>query len=129
MIGIPLMLFGFIHNALIYYLSPVIARRISKEYEYQGPIAMTAGMVLGLILFPLCGWGMYEITENVLISLGYTISIPLSGLITYGFYKQFDLLQSQWKFMILFYRKKKQIAEIIMDKHEVMTQLAKYSLK
>ncbi len=123
LVGIPMMLYGFVHNALIYYLSPIIARKISKEYEYQGPITMSAGMVLGLVLYPLFGWGMFELTGNFWIAMLYMVSIPLSGLITYGFYEQFDLLKSQWKLMVLFNKKRSQVAQLISDKQQVMSRL------
>jgi hypothetical protein len=122
-LGIPLMLYGFVHNALIYYLSPIIARKISKDYEYQGPISMSAGMVMGLIMYPLMGWLMFQFTGSVLVSVCYTLSIPLSGLITYGFYQQFDFLKSQWRLVFLFNRKRKHIAQLIMEKQQVMRLL------
>lgn len=127
-LGIPLLLFGFVHNAIPYYLSPVLARKISKDYEYQGPISMTAGMIICLITYPLFFVFMITFSGNILISLIYLVSLPIVGIITYGFFKQLNWLKIQWKVLFLFSRKRDQISELIIERKIFLEDLVSLKL-
>lgn len=126
-LGIPIFLYGFIHNALPYYLSPRIARGISKEYEYQGPITMTAGMVICLVIYPLFFWLMFQMTNSWFYALIYLISLPIFGIITYGFYRQLSGVTVQWKLLFLFHKRREEVATLIMDQKELLKQIAEVS--
>lgn len=122
-IGIPIFLFGFVHNCIPYYISPMIAKKVSKDIEYQGPIAMISGMVICLVSYPIFGWFMFQFSESWWLTILYVISLPIAGVITYGFYRQFDFLRAQWKLMLLFNRKKEVIAELIVERQQINKEL------
>lgn len=126
--GIPLLLFGFLHNAVPYYLSPVLARWVSKEYEYQGPITMTAGMVICLILYPIYFGIMFAYSESLLFSMCYLLSIPIVGIIAYGFFEQLNGLKLHWKFLFLFNKKSEQVAEFILERKELLLEINRLRL-
>lgn len=126
-VGIPMFIYGFIHNAIPYYLSPRLAKLISKEYEYQGPITMTAGMVICLILYPLLFVLMYQYCESWLCSLIYLISLPLVGVVTYGFYEQLIALKLQWKLLLLFSRNRSEVSQLVLAQKELLQLLNSYS--
>lgn len=122
-IGMPIFIFGFIHNLLPYYLSPRLAKLISKEYEYQGPLTMTAGMVICLITYPIYGYIAFLLFGNWIVTLLYIISLPMIGLMTYGFYLQIHSMFAQWKLLTKFNKEKELIAELILQKKEIKNQL------
>lgn len=127
-VGIPLILFGFIHNAIPYYFSPRLARLISKEYEYQGPITMTAGMVLCLVLYPMCFLLMLSYSGNLFLSLLYLLVIPFSGIITYGFFEQLNWTKHRWEFLLLFNKRSEQVAEFILAKKSLLKEIDNLSI-
>lgn len=122
-VGAPIIIVGLAHNALPYFLSPRLAKMISKEYEYQGPITMTAGMVICLILYPLFFYLMYTFSGHLFYSLFYLISLPILGIAAYGFFKLFNGLKIQWRMLFLFYQSKEQIAELILSKKRILQEL------
>lgn len=126
-LGIPVFLYGFVHNALPYYLSPRIARWISKEYEYQGPITMTAGMIICLIIYPLFFWGMFQLTNSWFYASVYLISLPILGIITYGFYRQLSGVTVQWKLLFLFHKRREEVATLVMSQKELLQQIKEAS--
>ncbi|CAG5076573.1 lysophospholipid acyltransferase family protein [Parvicella tangerina] len=128
-IGVPMLLFGFVHNALPYFLAPRLAKLITKEYEYQGPIIMTAGMVVCLITYPVFFCTMLSVSGSVLLSIVYLVSIPIIGITTYGFFKQLSSLKLQWKLLFLFNKRSDQIAEIIIEKKELLKELGRFANK
>ena len=122
-VGVPMLIFGFIHNAIPYYLSPRLAKLISKEYEFQGPITMTAGMVLCLILYPIFFVLMLSYSDSWLIALIYMVSLPIGGILTYGFVQQLNWLKLEWKFLILFHKRSDKVAELILEKRAFLKDL------
>lgn len=123
LIGVPLMLFGLFHNWLPYFFSPIIGRKITRVYEYQGPIAMTTGMILCLLTYPIFGWIFFMLTGSWILTILYVTSLPLIGLVAYGFSLQYQFIMAQWKMVRLFQRERELVSELIIMRKEILGAL------
>jgi 1-acyl-sn-glycerol-3-phosphate acyltransferase len=86
LLGLPLFLYGVLHNYLPYLLPSKIAKGVSHEIEYRAPIMMVSGMftfplfyVLEIVIF---GW--FITPEWPWLAL-YGTSLPLSGVFAWWY--------------------------------------------
>ena len=75
------MLYGFIHNALPYYLPRFFVRSHRYEPETIGSVKIVTDIVI-FLLYYLVLWGTAFLLTNIHIAFIYTITLPLSGLVT-----------------------------------------------
>jgi len=126
LIGLPLFIFGLIHNVVPYKLTDYLIPKLTKEVEYYAPIAV----LLGLILYPVtyCAWmfGMKYIFDlGFWGQFAYFWSMPLAGLFAYSFHKYLKHVAFKWRFVFLavnnnqtileLQRKKEQLREIVFN--------------
>ena len=126
LIGLPLFLFGLVHNIIPYKLTDYLIPKVTKEVEYYAPIAV----LLGLFLYPLtyCGFmfGMkYAFGLSFWAQFAYFWSMPVTGLLAYSFSKYMKHIAFKWRFVFLainnaqtiqeLQRKKEQLREIIFS--------------
>ena len=112
-IGLPLFVYGLIHNIIQFKLTDFLVPKITKDIEYFAPIAV----LLGLIFYPLfytifffiC---MYYFNFNILMKIIYCISMPLSGIIAYSFYRYQDHISYKWKYIIMMINENKAMLEL-----------------
>lgn len=106
-IGLPLLLFGMMHNFVQYKLTDFLIPKLTKDIEYYAPLAV----LLGLVLYPLFYYGCIELV-NIFIPLTfwkwliYFISMPLSGLFAFFFFRYLKHIGYKWKYIFLMIRQK-----------------------
>jgi hypothetical protein len=120
LIGLPIFIFGIIHNILQYKLTDLLVPRLTKEIEYYAPLSV----LVGLILYPLT-YGLFMVLSANLFQLEvwekiiYFSAMPLSGLLAYSIYAYFKHITIKWRFMtFLLYRR-----ELVMELKEKKEQL------
>lgn len=120
LIGLPLFVFGVIHNGLQYKLTDFIIPKITKDIEYYAPMAV----LLGLILYPLTYYGFIELV-NLYFPLTfwkwvtYLTLMPLSGLFAYFFNRYLQHIGYKWRYIFLMIRKKEAVLSL-KDKRETL---------
>ena len=92
----PLALYGFVHNAVPYYVPRLLARRYRQEPEMIATVKMTTGAGLFVL------WYLILTVAAVVIlgtagALFYALSLPLSGLLTLAYDEQILQKLSLWK--------------------------------
>jgi len=99
-IGLPLFLFGYIHNILPFRLTDVLVPKIVSDVEYYAPLAV----LIGLIVYPL-NYLMFGYIVNVYIPLEwywelvYLISMMLGGLFAYYYYHYYHHISLKLNFI------------------------------
>ena len=112
-IGFPVFIYGLIHNLIQYKFTDFLVPKITKDIEYFAPIAV----LLGLIFYPLFYTffffvGLYFFDLNLLMKIVYYISMPLSGIIAYSFYKYQNHISYKWKYIIMMINENKAMLEL-----------------
>ena len=85
-IGLPLFLFGAIHNFIPFKLTDVLISKLVKDMEYYAPMAI----LFGLVLYPLTFFGFvvlvdYFIPMPFYMKVIYFLLMPLLGMFAFYF--------------------------------------------
>lgn len=122
-IGLPIYLFGLIHNFLPYKITDLIIPKLTKDIEYHAPL----GILIGIILYPLTYYGFAKIGTEVFLFQGwylvlYVALIPACGLFAIMFHKNMTHVLHKWKFYLMLKNKKVEI-EKLKAKYQVLSEL------
>jgi glycerol-3-phosphate O-acyltransferase / dihydroxyacetone phosphate acyltransferase len=120
---LPLFLFGFVFNYLPFIVAPVIAKKISKQLEFQGPISMIAGMFLYLINYSVLACIFYTYINSSGLVLLFIVSVFLSGLVAYWYAQTFLVVHNKWRLMQLFFKKNNLIAKLIVEREAIIEEI------
>lgn len=120
-IGLPIFLFGVLHNIFPFQFTSLIMPKLVKEAEYYAPIAI----LLGIVLYPLtytaflliAGFG-FDFTWWMLII--YLTMMPISGMMAFYFVRFMRQVSFKWKYLFLLRSKKNLLARLIADKSELV---------
>ena len=112
-VGLPVTIYGFVHNALPYYLTDFITPRITKDKEYFAPL----GILLGLVLYPLTYLAWLLIARNYFDFswwqlIVYFITLPISGLIAHALVKYMSHVKQKMKYIFLVFNDKEAVMEL-----------------
>ena len=128
-IGFPLFVYGTINNFLPFRIPGWAAPRISKSIEFRGPISFAMGTFTFLIFYSLQVWLVDKYTTGCPIVLAYAISLPLSGLFAFYYYKRFANIRGNWRILSLFYKKTNLITALITTRQQIIEELSKARIK
>jgi hypothetical protein len=123
-LGFPLFVYGTINNFLPFRIPGWAAPRISKSIEFRGPISFAMGTFTFLIFYSLQVWLVDKYTNGWPILLAYALSLPLSGLFAFYYYKRFLTIRGNWRILSLFYKKTNLITAIITTRQQIIEELA-----
>jgi len=119
-LGLPLFLFGLIHNFITYKLIDLSVPRISRFVEYHAAL----NILLSLILYPLTYVGWFELLNSYSHPplwgwLLYLISLPLSGLFAHRFAHYFKRTGQKRRYLFLIYNQKEALLELQRNKKQL----------
>lgn len=113
LIGLPIFLFGLIHNIFQYKLTDWIVPKLTKDIEYYAPLAV----LFGLVIYPLTYTGFLLLGKSLFDltfweQFAYFWSLPLTGLYAFSFYKYLNHIRFKWKFVFLTINNKQTLLEL-----------------
>lgn len=113
LIGLPLFIYGLIHNIIPFKLTDFLVQRLTKYVEYYAAL----GVLLGLLLYPLTYTAfIYSFNllfeTNLIIQIIYFISLPLSGLYAHAFLQWSRRIGHKWKYVFMIFNKKDALKEL-----------------
>ncbi len=118
LIGLPLFLYGLVHNIIPYKLTDRLIPKVTKEVEYYAPIAV----LLGLIFYPVTYIG-FLLAAKYIFGLGfwaqfaYFWSMPLFGMFAFSFYQYLKHIAFKWKFVFLMVNNKQTMLDLQEQKN------------
>ncbi|NEM99485.1 lysophospholipid acyltransferase family protein [Pontibacter burrus] len=124
--GLPVYLYGLIHNYIPYIIPSKVARAVTREEEWYAPIMLTTGMFTFPLVYGLELWLVHEwagISGAVLVL--YFLSLPLSGFFTLHYWNKLQNTQSHWLFLRLFYSRQHVVEKLRHQRRHIMAQLEK----
>jgi 1-acyl-sn-glycerol-3-phosphate acyltransferase len=119
----PVFLYGFMINYLQFRLAAWIAAKISHELEYQGPVSMVSGMFLYLITYVMGGLLAYKFSNSVIVTLLFTVSMPITGMLAYWYGQTFLVLRNKWRLLLLFLTKRSLVSKLILEREEIIREM------
>jgi len=124
LIGLPIFIFGFVHNYMQFKLTDVLIPKLTKYVEYYAAM----GVLIGLILYPLFYTGFMLFAKHLFdlgfwIQLLYFISMPITGIYAYAFVKWYQRVGYKWKYLFLIINKKDAIRELQEDRGKLERML------
>ncbi|NDK56786.1 lysophospholipid acyltransferase family protein [Pontibacter fetidus] len=125
-VGLPVYLFGLVHNYIPYLLPARVARAVTTEEEWFAPIMLTTGIFTFPICYSLEVWLAHEwLNLHGIALLVYFVSLPLSGFFTLHYWSTLQHTQSHWLLLRLFYSRQHIIAKLRQQRQHVITLLEK----
>lgn len=111
--GLPVFIFGFIHNIVPFYLTDKLIPKLTKHVEYYAAMAV----LLGLVFYPLTYiaflYGLERLFEPTFwVKLIYFISMPLTGMFAYTFVRWLKRIGHKWKYIFMIFTKKEALKEL-----------------
>lgn len=113
LVGLPVFLFGFIHNIVPFYLTDKLIPKLTKYVEYYAAMAV----LLGLVFYPLTYiaflYGLEKLFDpSFWIKVLYFISMPLTGMYAYTFVRWFKRIGHKWKYIFMIFNKKEALKDL-----------------
>lgn len=111
--ALPFAFFGLVHNYGQYVFTDWLVPKISKDIEYYAPLAILIGFVIyPLTYFAFLCLAYYYFDFHWLGLLIYFVSMPLTGIFAYWFFKYLKHISYKWRYMWLMIDQKEIIKEI-----------------
>ena len=122
LLSVPLVLYGFVHNALPYYLPRLLLRRYAREKEMVATVKLVSGAISFPLVYLIMFSSVYSLTDPE-IALVYGLSMPVSGLLTLGFYERVLHRRSLWRLLIFPRRRKNQLELLEIERARIISLL------
>lgn len=122
--GFPFFLYGAVFNILPYLLVRRL-RKISGDPQFEGSIALAAGMIVFLLWYILIGVLSWKLVYAGWPSLLFTASLLPLGTWAFYYYIVLRHIGKRWFFASLFYKHAKLIAELIVEREAIISEFDK----
>ena len=116
-VGIPIFIFGVIHNVFPFRFTSFLQIKLVKDIEYHAPVAI----LLGIILYPLTYVGFVELFDHFFDlsffeKVIYWVLMPTTGMFAYYFSLRTDRITYKWNHYFLLKSENQRIEILRMDK-------------
>lgn len=120
LIGLPVYIYGLIHNVIQYKLTDKLVPRLTADVEYFAPISV----LLGLLLYPLTYFafmfGMKHLLDLTFWEqFAYFVSMPVSGLLAYSMYAYFKHIFLKWRFLGYLVNNEQKMRDLKQEKEKL----------
>ena len=122
-LGSPFFIYGFVNNFLPFRIPFWCARSFSKRPEFHGSIAYSMGTFTFLLFYTLQILLINKLTHDWIYVLAYGLSLPISGLLSFYYYKKFKSIRGSWKISSLFYKRTTLITSLINEREIIINEL------
>lgn len=123
-IGLPVFVFGFIHNIIQYKLTDFLVPNITKDIEYYAPISV----LLGLIFYPIFYFSFLFTVDTFLdldfwSKLLYFLLMPITGLLANSFNRYLKHISYKWKYIFMMINDKQAMLELQEKRRELRSMI------
>lgn len=122
--GLPVYLYGLLHNYLPYIIPSKVARALTKEEEWYAPIMLTVGIFTFPLFYLLECWLVQDVFGlSWPWLLLYFLSLPLSGFFTLHYWSTLQHTQEHWLLLRLFAKRQDLLADLRKQRQEIIAEL------
>lgn len=122
LVGFPFYIFGLITTFLPFEIPSLLAKRIVSSKEYEGPVAMAFGIITFSLFYTLETVAIWKYTHDLLLTIFFLFCLPAAGLFAYYYWHTVDEIRSGWKLINLFYKRSSLIADLILQRKEIIAE-------
>lgn len=119
LIVMPIFLYGLLINYLPYKLPTRFTRNV-KDTVFHTSIHFGIGLVLFPIYFLILQLIFSIFVKSLIARLIFAVSMPVSGIITFYFYKHLLKLRGRFRLLMLKYRNRKEYDALINSRKEII---------
>lgn len=119
---LPVHLYGMILNYLPYGLPIYLARKI-KDRHFLSSIRFVLGMLLFFVWYPLLIITSFFIFHNIYLNLAFIISLPLTGLFSFYYYKHLLKLRGKFRWMMLRIRNISDYNDLVARRKDIIRKI------
>jgi 1-acyl-sn-glycerol-3-phosphate acyltransferase len=121
---LPLHLYGMIFNYLPYRLPIYLARKI-KDRHFLSSIRFVLGMLFFFVWYPLLIIASFLVFNNIYLNLAFIISLPLTGIFSFYYYKHLLRLRGKFRWIRLKMKDRKAFEDLVKQRKEIISQIEK----
>ena len=123
-LGLPVYLYGLLHNYLPYIIPSKVAWAATREEEWYAPIMLTVGIFTFPLFYLLEVWLARELLHLSWIWTAiYFLSLPLSGFFTLHYWNALQHTQEHWLLLRLFTKRQDLVVSLRQQRQEIMVEL------
>ena len=120
LIGLPIFVYGLIHNLFQYKITDVIIPRISRDVEYYAALSLLIGLFLYPFTYGVFTWLVHSVFGlNTLETILYFVSLPVSGLLAYSFSRYLRHISFKSTFLFRIMKDKERVIELQNEKNKL----------
>lgn len=123
--GLPLFLYGFIFNAIPFFLIDRLIRKKVKDKSFRSTFFLVAGIVLFPVFYLLELLAMAWFIPGFWLKIAFLVSLPFAGKIAFKWYILLRKTIGRCRFLRLRWFKKKKYVQMISEKDKLFNQLDK----
>lgn len=123
LLGLPVYLYGLLHNYIPYIIPSLVARKLTKEQEWYAPIMLTVGIFSFPVLYTAYGWLFWQLLPSAFWLSIYLISLPLSGFFSLSYWYTWRYTKEHWILYNLFSNKNHVFQKLKNLRQEIITEL------
>lgn len=124
LLGLPIYMYGLLHNYIPYIIPSRVARLVTREEEWFAPIMLTVGIFTFPLFYALEAWLLWEWqqpeTHQMLL---YVITLPLSGFFTLAYWDTLLHTKAHWLLLHLFFRRQPVVEQLRQQRHHILSKL------
>jgi len=122
--GLPVYVFGLLHNYVPYIIPSKVAKAVTSEEEWYAPIMLT----VGIFTFPLAYiaevWLLSEMWQpSALALLLYLLTLPFSGFFALHYWSTLKHTQAHWALLRLFSKRQLLVNRLQQQRQEIRQEL------
>ena len=123
-LGLPVYVFGLVHNYMPYIIPSKVARAVTSEEEWYAPIMLTTGIFTFPLAYAAAAWLFSELWQApVLTWLLYLLSLPLSGFFALHYWIILKQTQAHWILLRLFSKRQLLVYRLQKQREEIRQEL------
>ena len=124
LLGLPVYLYGALHNYIPYIIPSRVARAATKEEEWYAPIMLTVGIFSFPLFYLLEAWLLWQwLMPGSLWLMLYVLSLPLSGFFTLHYWSVLLHTRAHWLLLHLFFRRQNVVEKLCQQRQRIIAQL------
>ena len=120
MIGSPLFLWGIITNYIPYIIPRILVKISKKDQSQEASWKLIYGFIFFVIYYIASTTLVWEITQNLLVTILFTVSLIPSGDFALYYSKNIKKYKQHVKFLSIFYKKRSLLFEIIQKRMDLL---------
>uniref|UniRef100_UPI0032178458 1-acyl-sn-glycerol-3-phosphate acyltransferase n=1 Tax=uncultured Draconibacterium sp. TaxID=1573823 RepID=UPI0032178458 len=129
LLGLPLFLYGFVFNAIPFFITDIPVRKKIKDLAFWSTFFLVSGIALFPVFYLLELWAVSALFPGFWLKLFALIAMPISGKIAFRWYILWLKTWGRGRLLTLKLFKKKTYSELLNKQKQLFERLDKLILE